>query len=240
MRPPPPPPPPLLPPLAPPLPASQPRFSADRGRSFCLFLDRLGNLISCAPGAVRDLFPGGGRDALARSPHGTCHPSASHSSPALTVLGCLCPVRGLPVPWVGSCTRPPSGPRLSTQLLSGYLAVLSRCGGLKPRGVGRPTARWSSVGGLPSSSPHLVLPQTQRAPSGRRRLQRRWSGGRVASPLWAPVGSLPEHPTCPPIGRPPLCAGFAASHVPCVPPFRSRPCLFFSLHMYPLVSRWLA
>lgn len=124
-------------------------------------------------------------------------------SPALTVPGWLCRVRG----WGGAGAAgglarpaPPSGPRVSAPLLSGYLALAFRRGGLKtpggspyrPRGRGGGGARRegrSSAGGLPGSSPRPALPQTQRAPSPAAGASRGGGrGGRVASPLWAPEG----------------------------------------------------
>lgn len=138
-------------------------------------------------------------------------------SPALTVPGWLCRV----CVWGGAGAAgglarpaPPSGPRVSAPLLSGYLALAFRRGGLKtpggspyrPRGRGGGGAR-RDVGRPREGFP--VPPHVRRSlrlsgpPSGRRRFPRRRSGGRVASPLWAPEGFPARAPglSCPLAGR---------------------------------------
>lgn len=138
-------------------------------------------------------------------------------SPALTVPGWLCRV----CVWGGAGAAgglarpaPPSGPRVSAPLLSGYLALAFRRGGLKtpggspyrPRGRGGGGAR-RDVGRPREGFP--VPPHVRRSlrlsgpPSGRRRFPRRRPGGRVASPLWAPEGFPARAPglSCPLAGR---------------------------------------
>lgn len=212
-------------------------------RAFCLFPDRLRDLV-CTGGGTRSLpgrWPG-----RARSPRGTCRSSPRRGSPALTVPGWLCRVRG----WGGAGAAgglarpaPPSGPRVSAPLLSGYLALAFRRGGLKtpggspyrPRGRGGGGAR-RDVGRLREGFP--VPPHVRRSlrlsgpPSGRRRFPRRRSGGACREP---PLGARgvpgPSAWLVPPVGGPPPGAGFVASRVPCVPPFRLRPGFFFSSHV---------
>lgn len=165
-------------------------------------------------------------------------------SPALTVPGWLCRV----CVWGGAGAAgglarpaPPSGPRVSAPLLSGYLALAFRRGGLKtpggspyrPRGRGGGGAR-RDVGRLREGFP--VPPHVRRSlrlsgpPSGRRRFPRRRSGGACREP---PLGARgvpgPSAWLVLPVGGPPPGAGFVASRVPCVPPFRFRPCFFFLL-----------
>lgn len=74
-------------------------------------------------------------------------------------------------------------------------------------------------------------------PSGRRRFPRRRFGGACREP---PLGARgvpgPSAWLVPPVGGPPPGAGFVASRVPCVPPFRLRPCLFFFISYVCLVS----
>lgn len=216
-------------------------------------LSRPAPVISCAPGVVRDLFPGGGRDALAllsrRLP-----PLPPRLSPALMVPGWLCRVRGrVPVPRGGLARpAPPSGPRVSAPLLSGYLALAFRRGGLKtpggspyrPRGRGDGGAR-RDVGRPREAFP--VPPRARRslrlsgAPSGRRRFPGRRSRGRFASPLWAPEGSRPERPACPARWR--AAAGCRVRGVPrpvVCPAFPFPTLCFFFPYVSRFVSRWPA
>lgn len=128
---------------------------------------------------------------------------------------------------------PPSGPRVSAPLLSGYLALAFRRGGLKtpggspyrPRGRGGGGARRegrSSAGGLPGSSPRPALPQTQRAPLRPPALPEAAVGGGVSrAPSGRPRGSRPERLACP---------GRRVRGVPCpVCPAFPSPTLFYFL-----------
>lgn len=156
----------------------------------------------------------------------------------------------------GGLARPaaPSGPRVSAPLLSGYLALAFRRGGLKtpggspyrPRGrgavgpVGTSVVRGRASRSLPTSG---APSDSAGHPSGRRRFPRRRFGGACREP---PLGARgvpgPSAWLVPPVGGPPPGAGFVASRVPCVPPFRLRPCLFFFyfLRVSRFVSRWPA
>lgn len=222
----------VRPPPPPPLP------SAARGRSASF---PTGSVISCAPGVVRDLFPGGGRDALAllEAPAAPPPPRLSGTDGAG-----VAPPRaggGVCAGAAGGLARPaaPSGPRVSAPLLSGYLALAFRRGGLKtpggspyrPRGrgavgpVGTSVVRGRASRSLPTSG---APSDSAGHPSGRRRFPRRRFGGACREP---PLGARgvpgPSAWLVPPVGGPPPGAGFVASRVPCVPPFRLRPCLFF-------------
>lgn len=225
--------------------------SAARGRSASF---PTGSVISCAPGVVRDLFPGGGRDALAllEAPAAPPPPRLSGTDGA----GVALPRAGVGAGAAGGLARPapPSGPRVSAPLLSGYLALAFRRGGLKtpggspyrPRGRGGGGAR-RDVGRLREGFP--VPPHVRRSlrlsgpPSGRRRFPRRRSGGACREP---PLGARgvpgPSAWLVPPVGGPPPGAGFVASRVPCVPPFRLRPGFFFFFfsRVSRFVSRWPA
>lgn len=231
----------VRPPPPPPLP------SAARGRSASF---PTGSVISCAPGVVRDLFPGGGRDALAllEAPAAPPPPRLSGTDGAG-----VAPPRaggGVCAGAAGGLARPaaPSGPRVSAPLLSGYLALAFRRGGLKtpggspyrPRGrgavgpVGTSVVRGRASRSLPTSG---APSDSAGHPSGRRRFPRRRFGGACREP---PLGARgvpgPSAWLVPPVGGPPPGAGFVASRVPCVPPFRLRPCLFFFISYVCLVS----
>lgn len=237
----------VRPPPPPPLP------SAARGRSASF---PTGSVISCAPGVVRDLFPGGGRDALAllEAPAAPPPPRLSGTDGAG-----VAPPRaggGVCAGAAGGLARPaaPSGPRVSAPLLSGYLALAFRRGGLKtpggspyrPRGrggggarrdVGRPregfpvpphVRRSLRLSGAPLRPPALpeaaVRGGVSRAPSGR------------------PRGSRPERLACPARWR--AAAGCRVRGVPCpVCPAFPSPTLsffFYFLRVSRFVSRWPA
>lgn len=231
----------VRPPPPPPLP------SAARGRSASF---PTGSVISCAPGVVRDLFPGGGRDALAllEAPAAPPPPRLSGTDGAG-----VAPPRaggGVCAGAAGGLARPaaPSGPRVSAPLLSGYLALAFRRGGLKtpggspyrPRGrggggarrdVGRPregfpvpphVRRSLRLSGAPLRPPALpeaaVRGGVSRAPSGR------------------PRGSRPERLACPARWR--AAAGCRVRGVPCpvCPAFPSPTLSFFFISYVCLVS----
>lgn len=123
------------------------------------------------------------------------------------------------------------GPRVSAPLLSGYLAVAFRRGGLKTPGGSpfRPRGR-GAVGPVGScrsggASRFLLLarpalPQTRRPPPVAAAPEAA-VGGRVASPLWAPVGPAPRARRSRSCGLP--ARGPRGSRVACAPPFRLRP-----------------
>lgn len=210
-------------------------------RAFCLFPDRLRDLV-CTGGGTRSLpgrWPG-----RARSPRGTCRSSPRRGSPALTVPGWLCRVRG----WGGAGAAgglarpaPPSGPRVSAPLLSGYLALAFRRGGLKtpggspyrPRGRGGGGAR-RDVGRLREGFP--VPPHVRRSlrlsgpplrPPALPEAAVR--GGVSRAPSGRPRGSRPERLACPAGWR--AAAGRRVRGVPCpvCPAFPSPTRFFFFL-----------
>lgn len=176
-------------------------------------------------------------------------------SPALMVPGWLCRVRGrVPVPRGGLARpAPPSGPRVSAPLLSGYLALAFRRGGLKtpggspyrPRGRGDGGAR-RDVGRPREAFP--VPPRARRslrlsgAPSGRRRFPRRRSRGALREP---PLGARGVPARAPGVSRPlagrrrvpgsrrPASRGVSRLSV-------SDPVFFFFPYVSRFVSRWPA
>lgn len=221
-------------------PASQTATALGGPRSFRLFPVRLRDVV-CTGGGTRSL-PGrwtGRALSSSRRP-----PPLRRGSPALTLPGWLGRARGGVVGAAGGLARPappPSGPRVSAPLLSGYLAVAFRRAGLKtpggspfrPRGRGGGGAR-RDVGrpreGFPVP-PHARLSLRLGGPppaAGASRGGGRWGVSRAPSGRpWGPGPSAR-------LARLPwrAAAGCRVRGAPCpvcVPPFRSRPCLFFFL-----------
>lgn len=237
----------VRPPPPPPLP------SAARGRSASF---PTGSVISCAPGVVRDLFPGGGRDALAllEAPAAPPPPRLSGTdgagvAPPRAGGGCVCRCRG----WARAPRRAfwasrvrPAPVRVPSSRVParrfkdpGGVALPSpgSGGGGARRDVGRPregfpvpphVRRSLRLSGAPLRPPALPEAAVR--------------GGVSRAPSGRPRGSRPERLACPARWR--AAAGCRVRGVPCpVCPAFPSPTLsffFYFLRVSRFVSRWPA
>lgn len=228
-------------------------------RSFRLFPVRLRDrVVWCAPGVVRDLSSRAVAGARSPSRHLSLPPSlpSRRGSPALTVpwwsrrapgVGGRCGVGSVPRSGPRVPRSPLSGSRVSAPLLSGYLAVAFRRGGLKTPGgvappppgsggggarrdVGRPPEGFPVPPGPPGSPSDSACPHLWTPPP----LPRRRSGGvRVSrAPSGRPWGPA-RAPGSPALGR--VAAGCRVRGVPCPSRLFPFPTLWFfffsSLHV---------
>lgn len=221
-------------------PASASAAAVGGPRAFCLFPDRLRDLV-CTGGRYVISSRAVCRDALALLAAPAAPPR--RGSPALTVPGRLRRVRGwwwcrcrgwarAPRPAFWASRVRPAPVRVPSSRVParrfkdpGGVALPSpgSGGGGARRDVGRPREGFP----VPPPSPRPALPQTQRSPLRPPALPEAAVGGACREP---PLGARgvpgPGARLVPPFGGPTPGAGFAASRVPCVPPFRFRPCFF--------------
>lgn len=222
-------------------PASASAAAVGGPRAFCLFPDRLRDLV-CTGGRYVISSRAVCRDALALLAAPAAPPR--RGSPALTVPGRLRRVRGwwwcrcrgwarAPRPAFWASRVRPAPVRVPSSRVParrfkdpGGVALPSpgSGGGGARRDVGRPREGFP----VPPPSPRPALPQTQRSPLRPPALPEAAVGGGVSrAPSGRPRGSRPGRPACPALWR--ADAGCRVRGVPCpVCPAFPFPTLFFS------------